>query len=972
MTKSLTIFLLFVLPLFSFSQYQYIENPTLFQENKEVSHAFFIFDTQEEVRDIAGNSNYLLLNGNWKFSHANTPEERVKEFYKEDYDVNSWVEIPVPSDWQMYGYDYPIYTNWKYPFKADKPNVPRDFNPVGSYKRNFTLPEDWQATKDEFILHLGGVNSCFFVWINGQYLGYSEDSKLPSEFKVSPLLHNGENQIAVEVYKYCDGTYLEDQDMWRLSGIERDIFLYKKPQVSLADITITASLDESYVKGLFTVDLKLDPSKKPQQGFQISCLLLDRNGTKVFQRFEAISPIVDTCTETSYKGEITSVKTWSDDAPYLYSLEIKLLDNEHNLIQKVTQKVGFKKLEIKEGVFYINGDTALIKGVNRHEHDPNWGHATGYTGNVFSLTDMRKDLELIKSLNFNAIRTAHYPNHPAFYDLCDELGIYVCDEANVEAHWYMMFKPFNNITRDEDYQEAILSRIYNMYQRDKNHPSIIMWSVGNENGTGLTMVESYKMLKELDLERPVFNERHFFLNAIGEKHSDFNGNMYAPIEKVQKIIDKDHDKPFIWIEYAHAMGNSSGNFKDLWDFVRSEPQVQGGFIWDWRDQGIWKTNENGDRFLGYGGHFEPQGEGNIGGLQGDGNFCANGVISADGKLHPGAYEIAYVQQGDYRSSKDDANFELPFFADLAQFSEGLNYKLSSDGFIVLGIRKSFDPRPIDNGEFYLTNSSWSEKQFSIQFDQTGRLSSYVLEGDTVITEFGLNFWRAPTDNDFGNGMPKRCADWRGVSFDQVFSGMNILTRTVDSVVVQTHFTLPKNESGVITYTIYKSGELKFDIELNLSGKAEIPRIGSYFKLSKNQAELIYYGFGPHENYIDRLSSATTGEYEMTVFEQACPYIRPQEYGNRTNILAVRTLLLEFSGEEKFSFSAWNHSLWDLEEYPEKQGKTILDIPKRDYIWLNIDHTQMGVGGDNSWGRKPYDQYLLKAGQYSYTYTISPR
>jgi beta-galactosidase len=959
-----------MLPLFSFSQYQYIENPELFEENKIAAHAFFIFDTQKEVRNITSNPNYHILNGDWKFSHANTPEERLKDFYKEDYDVNSWIEIPVPGDWQMYGYDYPIYTNWKYPFKADKPNVPRDFNPVGSYKTTFTLKEDWQAQKDEIILHFGGVNSCFFVWINGQYLGYSQDSKLPSEFKVSPLLHKGENQIAVEVYRYCDGTYLEDQDMWRLSGIERDVFLYKKPQVSLADITITATLDENYTKGLFTVDLKFDPFKKLQQKLQINCTLLDQNGASVFQRFEETSTTSDTWTERNYTGEITSVKTWSAGAPYLYILEIKLLDNEQNLIQKVTQKVGFKKLEIKEGIFYINGDTALIKGVNRHEHDANWGHAVGYSGNVFSIADMRKDLELIKSLDFNAIRTAHYPNHPAFYDLCDELGIYVCDEANVEAHWYMMFRPFNNITKDEDYSAAILSRIYNMYQRDKNHASIIMWSVGNENGTGPTMVEAYNMLKDLDKERPVFNERHFFLNTIGEQHSDFNGNMYAPIDKVKKIIDKDLDKPFIWIEYAHAMGNSSGNFKDLWDFVRSEPQVQGGFIWDWRDQGIWTINEQGEKFLGYGGHFEPKGTGNIGGLQGDGNFCANGVISADGKLHPGAYEIAYVQKGEF-SSKYEPDFELYFLDDLKNFDGKLSYNLSSEGFVINGERK---PLSIMSSSSHSANDTLlsSEKAFTINFDSKGRLLNYMLNGATVISEFGLNFWRAPTDNDFGNGMPKRCSYWREVTLNQTFTRMDLLSRTSDSIVIQTHFSLPKNETGMITYTIYKSGDIRFDIALNLLGKPEIPRIGSYFKLSKDQAELIYFGYGPHENYVDRLSSARNDKYELNVLAQICPYIRPQEYGNRTNILALHTSFLEFSSAENFSFSAWTHSLWDLEEYPQKQGKTVLDIPERDYVWLNIDQAQMGVGGDNSWGRKPYDKYLLKAGQYAYSYTISPR
>lgn len=963
MTKSPFVILLCLLAVAANAQYTYIENPELFEENKWPARASFIFDTQETIRPIQSNPNYLLLNGDWLFQHSNTPEERPLGFYKNDFNIATWATIPVPGDWQMYAYDYPIYTNWKYPFKPDKPNVPRDFNPVGSYKKTFTLPQGWD--KGTISLYFGGVNSCFFVWMNGEYVGYSEDSKLPSEFVIQDYLQSGENQIAVEVYKYCDGTYLEDQDMWRLSGIERDVYLYKWPEDQIFDFTVNATLDESYTNGKLEVEVVCPGSEDSY--FEL--ILKSAAGETVWQRKE-----FDTKGIKTYYGEITDVAKWSAAHPNLYTLHIRVKNARDELLQKIEQQVGFRSLEIIDGIFFINGDTALIKGVNRHEHDPHWGHAVGYTGNVVNEDSLRKDLALIKSLNFNAVRTAHYPNHPMFYDLCDELGLYVCDEANVEGHWYMMFKPFDNLAIDPDYHDAILTRIHNMYQRDKNHPCVIMWSVGNETGTGKTMVDAYKMLKYFDPNRPVFNERHFFLNTIKEKHSDFNGNMYAPIEKVAKIIKKDKERPFIWIEYAHAMGNSTGNFKDLWDFVRANPQVQGGFVWDWRDQGIWKTNEDGERFLAYGGHFEPKDVKYTGGLQGDGNFCANGVISADGKLHPGAYEMAHVQKGDFQSDKWKLHIAYPIKHDLSDFGGSLVVSKSTNGLKIQGEKKQIAriiPQASHSGNLPDT-SFYNSSIFELEFNEKGRLQNYLMDGDTLISEFGLNFWRAPTDNDFGNGMPKRCSQWRDVSYKQQFLSMELVENFRDSIVVLARFQLPKNEMANITYTIFKTGQLKIELDMILAGKSEIPRIGSYLKLSVNQTNIEYGGFGPHENYIDRLSACRDDEFVLKVDKEQCPYIRPQEYGNRTNVIYLLSNELEIASHERFAFSAWSHSLWDLEEYPEKTGKTPIDIPRRDYIWLNIDHAQMGVGGDNSWGRKPYEQYMLKAGEYSYSYTISPR
>ncbi|MCB0509730.1 MAG: hypothetical protein KDC82_03125, partial [Bacteroidetes bacterium] len=1018
-------------------QYSYIENPVLFQENKCDAHAFFLFDTQSELREFTKNPNYLLLNGVWKFHHANTPEERPRDFYLPAYDVSAWEDLPVPGNWQLFGYDYPIYTNWKYPFKPDKPKVPRDFNPVGSYKYSFTLYDDFNPQENNLRLHLGGVNSCFFLWLNGSYVGYSEDSKLPSEFDVAQYLQMGKNDLAIEVYRYCDGSYLEDQDMWRLSGIERDVFLYKVPQVEIYDYTLSASLDSSYRNGILNLEVELhsESSRKSKVNVRLrildeDSLLLTRFATCVLD--EGLGAITDefrTLKEKlNFEAVLENISPWSAENPSLYTLKIDLLNEENELIQTIDQKFGFKKLEIKNGIFLINGDTALIKGLNRHEHDAKWGHATGYAPYAFNLEDMRQDLELIKSLNFNAIRTSHYPNHPAFYDLCDELGIYVCDEANVEGHYYMMFKPFNNLAKDADFKEAILSRIKNMYERDKNHTSIIMWSVGNETGTGPTMVEAYAMLKSLDPERPVFNERHFFLNWIKTKHSDFNGNMYAPIKKVKKIIAKDKERPFIWIEYAHAMGNSSGNLKELWDFIREEKQVQGGFVWDWRDQGLWKKDENGRAFLAYGGHFEAKGVAN------DQNFCANGLLSSDGKLHPGASAFKNIQSAiqleqindtTYRllnehSSEDLENIEL--WANWRQLNgfghfesiKGLHCAALSDTVFVF---KTHEEASYINffvhhkGEVYsktfelnkmqipaLERDSLeanfavehcnkrlciSNEKLRLELDSQGYLHNFSFEDKVVFIEGPrASFWRASTDNDYGNGAPKRLAYWRDAADKSNLSRLRLGESKTHYFIVAT-YKLPKGKGKIIyNYKIYPDGELEVQIDFELKKGKEIPKIGSYLKLPKDYDFVEYLGYGPDENYSDRKLGQWFGEHyinmrskpQYNIAPQEFPYIRPQEYGNRTevyymNLLAPKDTIALLG--QSFNFSTWNHSLEDLDEGKEKLGKTSIEIPDRNYLWLNIDYAQAGVGGDNSWGRKAYPQYLLKAGKYSLKYYIRP-
>lgn len=968
--KSIALIMCSVTFFAAYSQNNYIQNPQLFEENKQPAAAYFtVHHSVEEFEHCLvpenrlNGENYLLLNGTWKFHHANNQSERPLDFFKNTFSTENWAEIPVPGNWQMFGYDYPIYTNWKYPFKPDAPNVPQDFNPVGSYVKSFTLDNSWDTTKQQIFVHLGGVNSCFFVWLNGEYLGYSQDSKLPSEFDITHLAKQGENKLAVEVYRYCDGTYLEDQDMWRVSGIERDVYLYKTPKLRIQDFKVQAILDSTYKNGLINLMIQTQRHQYNLNDFRVLAQLKDKNDNVVWNDFAQVNSLNHTTVKNSVNQQIhfskilENIEPWSPEQPNLYTLTI-ILRNEIGDDEMITgAKIGFTKTEIKEGVFYINGEIAEIKGVNRHEHDPTWAHAVGYAEKAFNIAQMREDLLLMKSLNINAVRTAHYPNHPAFYDLCDELGLYVCDEANVESHWYMMLKPFNNLMKRLDYKEAVLSRIKNMYERDKNHPSIIMWSVGNENGTGKTMIEAYKMLKKLDPERPVFNERHFFLNAIKAKHSDFNGHMYAPIEKVKKVIKKDTDKPFIWIEYAHAMGNSTGNFADLWDFIRSEERVQGGFIWDWRDQGLWTKNEKGELFLGYGGHFEPEG------VYHDGNFCANGIISSDGKIKPGALEVKFVHENHTTNS------------------------IEKKESFVTSTSTTCNIEIVDDSNKLFFNSQF----FSLELDkQTGKLYNFLKNNDTVFLEGPrANFWRAPTDNDFGNSMHTKQVYWKTAASNSKLESL-YYSKVENFILVETQYLLPKRGgSYIINYKIYENGLIDTKILYELKKSNDIPRIGSYMILPKNKTQVIYSGNGPHENYADRKASAFQEfgvKLTMNINKQEMPYIRPQEYGNRTEANYVKLFSPENESLETrlegytFNFSAWNHSLWDLDEEIEKTkglnignfkkgGKTTLDIPKRNYIWVNIDYGQRGLGGENSWGRLPYDKYLLKKGKYNLGYTI---
>jgi len=606
------------------------ENPEVVGRNKEPGHCTYLpyADTRAAVQNDPAQSAYTkCLNGIWKFNWVRKPAERPAHFYREDYDVSHWDDIKVPANWELEGYGIPIYTDTDYPFPANPPHIPHDNNPVGSYRRNFTVPETWEGR--QVFLHFGGVKSAFYVWVNGKEVGYSQGSKTPAEFNISEHIRSGENVLAVEVYRFSDGAYLEDQDYWKISGIERDVFLFSTPNVMIRDFFVLGNLDELYLNGRIevSVDVRNYLRDAPEK-HKIQMHLFDADHRPVFE--EPIEGEVEFNesggAEIRLENFIENPKKWSAETPYLYTLVLSLLDETGKTIEVMSCKTGFRKVEIKGGQLLVNGIPVTIKGVNRHEHEPE-------TGRVVSEEYMMKDIRLMKQFNINAVRTSHYPNVPRWYELCDQYGLYVIDEANIESHG-MGYRPDRTLGNNPAWQKAHLERTIRMVERDKNHPAIIIWSLGNEAGDGVNFEATYSWIKKRDPSRPVQYER-----AETRPHTDIVCPMYRQIHHLEDFLKKGlGNRPLILCEYAHAMGNSVGNLQDYWDYFDKHRELQGGFIWDWVDQGLLKKNEEGEEFWAYGGDFGPPG------TLSDKNFCINGLVFPDRKLHPHIWEVKKVYQ----------------------------------------------------------------------------------------------------------------------------------------------------------------------------------------------------------------------------------------------------------------------------------------------------------------------------------------
>lgn len=930
-------------------------NPECFQINRMDAHATWIpFNTIEDalIGDTQASPNYLSLNGLWKFAYADTPDQRIRNFFEQDYDCSSWAELSVPSHWQMHGYDYPQYTNVRYPWSEREPELkppfaPTQYNPVGSYVRTFTVPEDWSG-KPVFI-SFQGVESAFYVWLNGELVGYSEDTFTPAEFDLTPYLIAGDNKLAVEVYRWCDASWLEDQDFWRLSGIFRDVYLYTTPEAHIYDFFVRTELDEAYRDAELQLDVKLiDYLERTTEAVVVNAQLYDHAQNPIFT--EPLSQTLHfngtSSQSLSLSSSVSDPLKWSAEQPNLYTLVLSLYNADGTLLEAVRCRVGFRKFELKDGLMKINGKRIVFKGVNRHEF-------SCVTGRAIGIDDMVRDVQLMKAHNVNAVRTSHYPNQTTWYDLCDEYGLYVIDETNLETHGSWTYGQTdlggNTVPGSRpEWRENVLDRCNSMLQRDKNHPSIVIWSLGNESFGGDNFVAMHDFLKKEDPSRLVHYEGIFHYRE-SEAASDIESTMYIKPTDVEQYALNDPKKPYILCEYSHAMGNSCGGLHLYWEVFEKYDILQGAFIWDWIDQAIQVKHADGSVHMAYGGDF--------GESPHDGNFCGNGLIFADGSVSPKLYEVKKcyqnvkfeavdLEQGIYRVTNQN------LFTDLAEYA--LSWEVTCSGkpafkgsvelalpageTTEISIPLSCDVEGQPAGEYVLTlslqlqkSTRWAEAghevawhQFvlpmpqpeledhqsttihnsvnvveqaeqlliqaadvSLQFNTTdGYLTSIQNKGNELLLEpVRPNFWRAVTDNDLGNKHPERCAIWKTAGASSTLTSFEWL-KDGDDVIVRTSYQLPTEpvSSLLLDYKIGSDGSIEVFEELTPgTDLPEIPEIGLMFILDNRHDTISWYGRGPHENYWDRKTGARLGYFSGRIQDQFVPYIRPQECGNKTDV-----------------------------------------------------------------------------------------
>jgi len=1023
------------------------ENPQLTGISNEPAHATCIpYDNPAAAlkNDWSSSSYYLLLNGTWKFNWAENPDKRPADFYKDDYDVTSWKDIQIPSTIEIQGYGYPIYVNCPYEFKhlmkPDPPKVPHEYNPVGSYRRDFEIPANWKDR--EVFLHFGAVKSFCYVYLNGARIGMGKDAKTPIEFNITSFLRPGKNTLGIEVFRWSDGSYLECQDMWRMSGINRDVYLFSTPKTHIRDFFVVGDLFSNYQHGILKVTTiitgagvnpppDLDrPFRQPAYSLEIS--LYDSKESKTPEITEIIAYQPKGITEDTLVMErhLPNPRKWSAEYPNLYQLVITLKDDNGKVIEATGCRMGFRSTEVKNGQFLVNGKPILIKGVNRHEHDPVAGH-------VISKELMLKDITLMKEANINTVRTCHYPDDPYWYELCDEYGLYVIDEANVESHG-MGYDPDRTLANNPEWKLAHLNRTERMVERDKNHPSIIIWSLGNEAGNGCNFEATYDWIKKRDISRPVWYER-----AEQGANTDIFCPMYwAPWDLKWYGYSRQY-RPLIMCEYAHAMGNSTGNFQDYWDVIEKYPQLQGGCIWDWVDQGILKPAEKPgqpDSYL-FGGDYGPKD------VPSDGNFLCNGIVFPDRKPHPGYFEVQKVYQyvkfrltdakrlafeisNQYEfynlantmvsweliaNGKVTASGSLPPFTLEPQQKRELTISMPVDKpqvrteyFLNLYLKTTSQQGLLKSGHVLareqlslpsagqdqeLTTSAkrssltyteddasitFLSDQYTMVFDKKeGTLTSWKYKGQEMIVKgFSPNFRRAPTDNDIGNGMFKRCKPWYDASEKRSVINMQIRQVTSEAVTITVQLAFPDSVANeTVEYTIHPGGRLKVTATIKpLREKLpELPRFGLNVELNGIFNSVKWYGRGPYENYWDRRTASFVGLYKSTVNEQFTPYIRPQENGYKTDVrwLELQTdknLVLRVTGQPDFCFSALHYTYDDMKGF-KQGGKHIHDLEVKPFVDLNIDYRQMGVGGDDSWGARTHDEYTLPAKEYSYSFTM---
>ena len=1001
--------------------FQEWKDPKVNAVNRAPMHTnYFAYESDNAAqKGIKENSaNFMTLNGTWKFNWVKDADSRPTDFWKIGFNDKGWNNIPVPGVWELHGYGDPIYVNigyaWRNQFENNPPYVPNEENHVGSYRREITVPASWKGK--DIIAHFGSVTSNMYLWVNGKYVGYSEDSKLEAEFNLTPYLKPGQkNLIAFQVFRWCDGTYLEDQDFFRYSGVGRDCYLYARDKKRIEDIRVTPDLDANYQNGSLNVNLNLKGSGK------VNLILKDASGKEV-------------ATTQATKGtatlEVENPHKWTAETPYLYTLYASLEGSN----EVIPVKVGFRKVELKNAQVLVNGQPILFKGANRHELDPDGGY-------VISKERMIQDIQVMKQFNLNAVRTCHYPDNNLWYELCDQYGIYVVAEANIESHG--MGYGEKTLAKRDDYTLAHLERNQRNVQRSFNHPSVLIWSLGNEAGYGPNFEKAYDWIKQEDPSRLVQYEQ-----AGKTGKTDIYCPMYLGYDRCEEYSkDEQYQKPLIQCEYAHAMGNSEGGFKEYWDIIRKYPKYQGGFIWDFVDQSVRWTGKNGKMIYAYGGDFNRFDASDV-------NFCDNGLISPDRVPNPHMYEVGYFYQNIWTSPVDIKNGEISifneyFFRDLSAYYlewqvlkggeimrsgrvEDLNvgpqqtikiklpigktcqcsewllnvaYKLkNTEGLLPAGhtIAKQqlvlnpykapsmelknqaksnwevVEPTLKENDERYLIVDG---ENFRIEFDkQNGYLSKYQVNGLDMMKEGSYlkpNFWRAPTDNDFGAYLQRRYAVWKNPTIKLV----SLQQRIADQqAIIEAAYELPEVSAKLsLTYVINNEGTMKVTQKMTADKNAKVAnmfRFGMQMQMPRSFDQVEYYGRGPVENYIDRKGNADLGIYRQSVAEQFYSYIRPQENGTKSDLRWWKTLNVSGHGiqvvaAEPFSASALHYTIESLDEGTHKQQGHSPEVEKADLTNFCFDLIQAGLGCEDSWGRIARPEYQVPYGDYEFTFILKP-
>ena len=985
------------------------KDPSVNQVNREPRRAhFFAFENIDKARgDKAASARYLSMEGTWKFCFVKDHQNAPKDFYSLKYDDSKWVDFPVPGLFEINGYGDKIYKNmgyaWCTTFENNPPYIGETNNYTGSYRRTFDLPADWKG--QEVFFHVGSATSNLSVWVNGRYVGYSEDAKVAAEFNITKYLKPGRNLIAMQVMRWCDGSYLEDQDFWRFTGIAREVYLYATPKVHIQDITI--GQDYADGKGLLNVDVKVAGKA------QLEARLFDADGKQVTEGLTAT---------------VENVKPWTAETPYLYILELQLKQGE-KVLEVVRQKVGFRHIEIKGGQLLVNGQPILIKGADRHELDPDGGY-------VVSVERMIQDIRIMKQLNINAVRTCHYPDDPRWYDLCDEYGIYLTAESNLESHG-MGYKE-KTLAKNEAFAKMHIERQEGNVITYKNHPSIIVWSLGNEAGYGPNFERAYDWVKAYDKTRPCQFEQ-----ARQNGKTDIFCPMYLGYEDCVKYAQGDNPRPLIQCEYAHAMGNSMGGFKEYWDIIRKYPKYQGGYIWDFVDQGLRdKSAVTGKEIFTYGGDYGRY-------PASDHNFNCNGIIAPDRRLNPHAYEVGYYYQNVWITEKNlkEGQFEVyneNFFKNLDDLElvwtirrhsgtidvSGIapqQRKLITDAELKATVARVLEHHPdaevLVNFEFRSREAQplidkgqvLARQQFCIQPYQFPVISDDVetpgiTKEETIsylkLTAAGTTltigkwsglidyldvdgkpmlldrhsilpeFWRAPTDNDYGARFQERFAVWKSPE-------MKLKEFDVEDNGAEATFELPAVKATLkLTYTLTAEGEVIIRQQLDADDEAKVApmfRYGMQLQMPQAYSSVKYYGRGPVENYCDRHDSEFLGVYEAKVADEYFPYVRPQESGNHTDVRWFRVLDAEGKGLEFYAgapieVSALNYLTEDLDDGPVKDkviGRHSGDLVERPLTQVHVQQRQMGLGCVNSWGAWPREEYMLPYRDYDFTYVVKP-